>query len=397
MATNKIITPSITDLAVTTAKIADGNVTTDKIDTLAVTTAKIADGNVTTGKIADGDVTTGKIADGNVTTGKIDFGHDDLDGFLTNEHIDWTTSGTSVIHADNLPPIALTTVQIATDQNAHLGLTAEEGDIVVRSDENKTYCHNGGSVGTMADYTVLATPTDNVLSVNGQTGAVNIETFTSGTKMVFYQASAPTGWTQDFENGDAALRVINTALTSVTSSTALDTLKVYKILELGNTDFTAFGAGSNTVGVSFKPTQTAWPTAANGDPTSGKLTIGSGGASGGTASFSTLTHTHTRGSLNVTGHSLTESEMPKHYHRMKGPNSGSVPQGGVTGYSNYGGGTPDDGGWLYGTYSVGGSAGSNSTATGTGTGNSHDHAIDGSVDSTNISPKYIDVIVCIKD
>ena len=68
--------------------------------------------------------------------------------------------------------VALTTVQTASSQSAHLALTAQEGDIVVRSDENKTYCHNGGSAGNMNDYTILATPTDAVLSVNGVTGAV---------------------------------------------------------------------------------------------------------------------------------------------------------------------------------------------------------------------------------
>ena len=68
--------------------------------------------------------------------------------------------------------VALTTVQTAANQTAHLALTAQEGDIVVRSDENKTYCHNGGSAGTMGDYTLLATPTDTVLSVAGNTGAV---------------------------------------------------------------------------------------------------------------------------------------------------------------------------------------------------------------------------------
>ena len=68
--------------------------------------------------------------------------------------------------------IALTTVQTAASQSAHLALTAEEGDVVVRSDENKTYIHNSGSAGTMADYTLLATPTDAVLSVVGLTGAI---------------------------------------------------------------------------------------------------------------------------------------------------------------------------------------------------------------------------------
>jgi hypothetical protein len=76
--------------------------------------------------------------------------------------------------AISVTAVALTTVQTAANQTAHLALTAQEGDIVVRSDENKTYCHNGGTAGTMADYTLLATPTDTVLSVNGDTGAVTV-------------------------------------------------------------------------------------------------------------------------------------------------------------------------------------------------------------------------------
>ena len=69
-------------------------------------------------------------------------------------------------------PVALTTVQTAANQTAHLALTAQEGDVVVRSDENKTYMHNGGSAGNMNDYTLLATPTDAVTSVGGNTGVV---------------------------------------------------------------------------------------------------------------------------------------------------------------------------------------------------------------------------------
>lgn len=68
--------------------------------------------------------------------------------------------------------VALTTVQTASSQSAHLALTTQEGDIVVRSDENKSYVRNSGTAGTMADFTLLATPTDAVLSVNGNTGAI---------------------------------------------------------------------------------------------------------------------------------------------------------------------------------------------------------------------------------
>ena len=81
---------------------------------------------------------------------------------------------TGTIPSNVLPPIALTNVQIAVDEAAMLALTAEEGDVVVRSDENKSYVHNGGSAGTMSDFTELQTPTDSVLSVNGETGTVTI-------------------------------------------------------------------------------------------------------------------------------------------------------------------------------------------------------------------------------
>ncbi len=73
----------------------------------------------------------------------------------------------------NVDQIALTTVQTAANESAQLGLTTQEGDIVVRSDQNKSYVRNSGTAGTMADFTELLTPTDQVLSINGNTGAIS--------------------------------------------------------------------------------------------------------------------------------------------------------------------------------------------------------------------------------
>jgi hypothetical protein len=87
-------------------------------------------------------------------------------------NIDLATQVTGTLPVGNMAATALTTVQTASSESAHLALTAQEGDVVVRTDENKTYMHNGGSAGTMADYTLLATPTDAVTSVDGNTGAV---------------------------------------------------------------------------------------------------------------------------------------------------------------------------------------------------------------------------------
>lgn len=82
--------------------------------------------------------------------------------------------GSGKIPSSQLPAIAITSVTVVASQAAQLALTAQEGDIAVRSDLNKSYIHNGGVAGTMADWTELATPTDLVISVNGYTGAVTL-------------------------------------------------------------------------------------------------------------------------------------------------------------------------------------------------------------------------------
>lgn len=83
---------------------------------------------------------------------------------------------TGTLPSSVLPPVAITTVQVAVSEAAMLALTTEEGDVVVRSDENKSYMKNDGVVGDMTDFTELQTPTDSVLSVNGQTGSVVLTT-----------------------------------------------------------------------------------------------------------------------------------------------------------------------------------------------------------------------------
>jgi len=84
------------------------------------------------------------------------------------------TSGT--LSSAVLPPIALTTVFTVADQTEQLALTAEEGDVAVRTDLGKSFMKNSGTAGTMTDWTELQTPTDSVLSVNGQTGTVFLST-----------------------------------------------------------------------------------------------------------------------------------------------------------------------------------------------------------------------------
>lgn len=80
--------------------------------------------------------------------------------------------GGGKVPSAQLPAIALTDVYVVASQAAQLALTVEEGDIAVRTDENKTYINNGGTSGTMTDWTEMLSPTGAVSSVNARTGAV---------------------------------------------------------------------------------------------------------------------------------------------------------------------------------------------------------------------------------
>jgi hypothetical protein len=73
-----------------------------------------------------------------------------------------------------LPGLALTNVYTVGSQATQLALLTitQEGDVAIRSDENKSYVRNAGISGTMADWSLLLTPTDTVTSVFGRTGVV---------------------------------------------------------------------------------------------------------------------------------------------------------------------------------------------------------------------------------
>lgn len=72
-----------------------------------------------------------------------------------------------------LPGLALTSVFTAADETAMLALSAQTGDIAIRSDLNKTFALAGTDPATLGDWSELLTPTDSVTSVFGRTGVVS--------------------------------------------------------------------------------------------------------------------------------------------------------------------------------------------------------------------------------
>jgi hypothetical protein len=97
------------------------------------------------------------------------------------------------------------------------------------------------------------------------------------------------------------------------------------------------------------------------------------------------------GSISVTGTALTEAQMPKHFHSLRGPGgpfTSTVPSATASGSGNYGGGTPDDGSVGYGTNSVGGNSASGSSGTGTSNGDTHTHSATFTGSSGSSLPPY---------
>ena len=82
--------------------------------------------------------------------------------------------GSGLIPNSQLPPLAITKTDVVTSQVAMLALTAEAGDVAVRTDLNKTFILTATPASTLGNWQELLTPTDTVLSVDGATGAVSL-------------------------------------------------------------------------------------------------------------------------------------------------------------------------------------------------------------------------------
>ena len=73
-----------------------------------------------------------------------------------------------------IPASAITETDVVASEAEMLALTAEPGDVAVRTDENKSYILKATPASTLTNWQTLLTPTDTVLSVNSKTGAVTL-------------------------------------------------------------------------------------------------------------------------------------------------------------------------------------------------------------------------------
>ena len=227
------------------------------------------------------------------------------------------------------------------------------------------------------------------------TGIANAQAFPSGTKMLFQQTSAPTGWTKVTSGVDnKALRVVSGTAGSGGSNAFSNTLASRSITA---------NAGNTTAGGNVSVANST----AGGNVSVANTTAG------GNVSVS-IANASTGGTVN--SHTLSTSEMPSHSHNMPSHNSRAGSNGvasGSTGQNRGTGSTGGSGGHSHGF--TGGSHNHNANASFSGSahnhnatfsgsahnhnasfsGSAHNHSI--SVTNLDLAVQYLDVIIASKD
>lgn len=87
-----------------------------------------------------------------------------------------TLGADSKIPVSQLPATAISDTFVVANQAAMLALSAQVGDVAVRTDLNKSFILRAEPAGTLANWQELLTPTDVVQSVFGRTGVVVAQT-----------------------------------------------------------------------------------------------------------------------------------------------------------------------------------------------------------------------------
>ena len=82
--------------------------------------------------------------------------------------------GAGKVPTSQLPALAITETFVVNSQASMLALVAQTGDVAIRTDLNKTFILTAEPSNVLGNWQEMLTPTDLVLSVNGQTGVVTL-------------------------------------------------------------------------------------------------------------------------------------------------------------------------------------------------------------------------------
>ena len=222
------------------------------------------------------------------------------------------------------------TLQVAPTGHAANNVTLTQGA------HTTVYVQNGNKVIDEFAANVGTTTTTYIGNGANLTG---IQAFASGTKMLFQQTAAPTGWTKDTSHNNKALRITSGSVTTGGSVAFTDAFKSQTVTISGTT-------GGSTVSITGS----------------------------------------------VASHTLTVDEIPAHNHLEGGHvefGTGSSQSAGTRNTGN------SSGAKRFFTADTGGGQG-HTHAAGTLAGASHTHSFS-DTDAVDLTVQYVDVIIAAKD
>ncbi|GAJ73358.1 phage tail fiber protein [Vibrio sp. JCM 18904] len=157
-----------------------------------------------------------------------------------------TLDSTGKIPQGQLPAIAIKETFPVKSEAEMLALTAQEGDMAIRSDLRKSFVLMRQPASTLANWQELLTPTDAVSSVNGQRGNVVLEATDVGAEPAFEKKTA---FNKDF--GTAANTVMqgndSRVVNAVPKTRTINGHALSANVELTAEDVGALDAGATAV------------------------------------------------------------------------------------------------------------------------------------------------------
>lgn len=162
---------------------------------------------------------------------------------------------TGTLGTAQLPPLAINEVFTAANQTAMLALTAQRGDMAIRTDIGETYVLSTDSPATLADWKMITSP-GNVTSVAGRQGAVVLTKSDVGLSNVdnTSDASKPVSTAQQ--------TALNAKENTITAGTTGQYYRGDKTWQTHDKASVGLGSVDNTSDVN-KPVSTAQQTALN--------------------------------------------------------------------------------------------------------------------------------------
>ena len=178
------------------------------------------------------------------------------------------------LDAGQLPALAITETFVVNTQAAMLALSAQEGDVAVRTDLSKSFILTAAPASTLANWQELLTPASPVTSVFGRVGSVTAATGDYTPAQVGAEPAIPAGTAAQYWRGDKTWRdfatdvraAVLTGLSTATSAFIAATDTVLQALGKLQAQISANKATSDAIQASFLTTISGTPiTTTSGD------------------------------------------------------------------------------------------------------------------------------------